>query len=259
MSTAPEPSKPRRSKDRQTIQSVARASQILLAVARSTNGLTATEVAATQGLTMPTAYHLLATLEDQQLLNKESGKRYVLGIAAADIANAPGLRARANPRHLRALRGLATETRETAYLTGWFRDEIRILATIEGSQAVRVAGLEVGYTGGVHARASGKVLLAFADEARRSMILDDYDYTRFTPLTVHDRAALDAQMVEIRETEIMFDRGEYQEDVRSVSMPIRENGQVVAALAVSAPAERYQRTEPEIVAAMRTAATAAGL
>jgi IclR family transcriptional regulator, acetate operon repressor len=56
-------------KQRQVIQSVARASRILLAVARSPHGLTATEVASIVGLSMPTAYHLLATLEEEKLLS----------------------------------------------------------------------------------------------------------------------------------------------------------------------------------------------
>ena len=190
-------------------------------------------------------------------MTKEPGKRYILGSGAAEIANAPGLRARVEPRHRQALRQLADVTRETAYLTGWFRGEIRILATVEGSQAVRVAGLEIGYTGDVHARASAKVLLAFAGEEQRSLILDNLDFTRFTPLTV-DRAGLETQMAEIRRTGIVYDRGEYREDVRSISAPIRSEGRVVAALAVLAPAGRYERTEPTLVSALLSAAEYAG-
>lgn len=257
MDAASAPNLVGRPKGRQSIQSVARASRILLTIARSPQGLTATEVAASIGLTLSTAYHLLATLEDEQLLSKEQGKRYSLGPGAVDIANAPGLRARAEPRHRRALGQLAETTRETAYLTGWFHGEIRILATVEGSQAVRVAGLEVGYTGDVHARASGKVLLAFADEARRSQVLNGHEYTQFTSLTVRDRASLETQVAEIRRTGIFYDRGEYQEDVRSVSAPIRSDGRVVAALAVLAPASRYTHAEPALVSALLSATTLA--
>ncbi|WP_325484448.1 IclR family transcriptional regulator [Microbacterium sp.] len=235
------------------IQSVQRASRILLAVAQADQGLTASEVAASMGLPVPTAYHLLATLEHERLLFKDAGKRYVLGAAVADIANAPGLRARIEPRHRQALAQLAHTTQETAYLTGWFRGEIRILATIEGSQAVRVAGLEVGRTGDVHARASAKVLLAFAEEEVRTSILDGLDFTRLTPVTVPDRAAFELQMAGIRQAGIVYDRGEFREDVRSVSAPIRSEGRVVAALAVLAPAGRYERTEPALVAALLSA------
>ncbi|MCU1614653.1 MAG: IclR family transcriptional regulator [Frankiales bacterium] len=240
-------------KRRQTIQSVARASRILLAIARSPQGLTATEVAALVDLTMPTTYHLLATLEDEGLLGKGAGKRYQLGSGAVDIANAPGLRPRVNPRHREALTQLADATQETAYLTGWFRGEIRILARVEGSLAVRVAGLEVGLTTDVHARASAKVLLAYADDDQRSSILDGYHYTRFTDVTVSDRQSFETQLAEIRRTGILYDRGEYRDDVRSLSAPIRHEGRVIAALAVTVPSVRYERTEPDVVAALLAA------
>lgn len=241
-------------KKRQTIQSVARASRILLTIARAPSGMTATDVADAVGLRISTTYHLLATLEEETLLRKAEGKRYMLGAGAVEITNSPSLRARVESRHRQALSQLAAVTRETAYLTGWFRGEIRILATVEGSQAVRVAGLEVGHTGDIHARASAKVLLAFADDERRSQLLDGHEFTRFTPVTVPDRATLDKQLAEIRRTGILYDRGEYREDVRSLSAPIWQDGRVVAALAILAPAERYQRTESELLEALRSAA-----
>lgn len=241
-------------KKRQTIQSVSRAARILLTIARSRSGMNATEVAEAVGLTISTTYHLLATLEDETLLRKTPGKRYTLGTGAAEITNSPSLQARVDPRHRQALSQLAAVTRETAYLTGWFRGEIRILATVEGSQAVRVAGLEVGHTGDVHARASAKVLLAFADAEVRSQVLDGQEFTRFTTMTVTDRNTLESQFDEIRRLGLHYDRGEYREDVRSLSVPIRQDGRVVAALAITAPAERYQRTEKELVEAILAAA-----
>lgn len=242
-------------KQRQLIQSVSRASSILLAVARSTNGLTASEVAKDIGLPLPTAYHLLATLENERLLSKERGKRYVLGAGAVDIANSQHLRARVEQRHGLALAQLAHATQETAYLTGWFRGEIRILAVVEGSQAVRVAGLEVGQVRDVHARASAKVLLAFASEQQRSRLLEHHEFTPLTPLTVRDRPSLEGQLADIRRTGIFYDHGEFHDDVRSMSAPILRGGEAVAALAVTAPINRYERTEPALVAALLSAAS----
>jgi len=61
-----------------------------------------------------------------------------------------------------ALRRLAERTGETAYVSGWMHDDVIVLSTVEGSQAVRVAGLHRGSQGGAHARASGKLLLSYA-------------------------------------------------------------------------------------------------
>lgn len=230
-------------KRRQVIQSVVRASRILLAVAETPDGLTASEIASQQDLAMPTAYHLLATLEEEELLYKEPGKRYTLGHRAVDLANSPNLRVRIDPQHRYALQELAESTHETAYLTAWFRGEIRILDMVEGSQAVRVAGLEVGLVDAVHARASAKVLLAYTDEDHRSQILEHHDFTRFTSLTVPDRASLATQLREIRRTGFFYDEGEYQEGVRVLSAPIQKDGKVVAAFAITVPASRYEETQ----------------
>jgi len=246
-----------RQQARQSIQSVARASRMLLAIANSREGLTATQLATDFGLTLSTAYHLLSTLEDEGLLAKSSDKRYLLGRAAVDIANSPGLRAGIDPQHRVGLRHLAEATSETAYLTGWFRGEIQILATVEGSQAVRVAGLQVGYSGSVHARASSKLLLAYAEDELRAAAIDECDFAPYTTRTLTDRGRLEEELQTIRQAGLAFDRGEYREGVRSASIPLHRDGTVVAALAVSAPAERFERAEPALIDALRSSAAIA--
>jgi DNA-binding IclR family transcriptional regulator len=226
-----------------TIRSVARASQILLAVARSERGLTATEVAERFELTLSTALHLLSTLADEELLVKVEGRRYEMGSAAAEIAGAPTLRPRSSREHRDALRRLATRTRETAFLTGWYRGSIRILATVEGAQAVRVAGLEVGFAGSAHARAGGKLLLAFADGELREIVLGRGELERHTANTLTDRALLEAEFRRIRDAGMALDREEFREGVVSISAPVRAGGHVVAALTVSLPAARFRETE----------------
>ncbi|WP_455834174.1 IclR family transcriptional regulator domain-containing protein [Pseudarthrobacter siccitolerans] len=71
----------------------------------------------------------------------------------------------------------------------------------------------------------------FADSERHAQILDNLDFTRFTPVPV-DHAGLEAQVAEIQRTGIVYDRGEHRKDVRCVSAPIRSEGRIVVALAV---------------------------
>ncbi|WP_104176463.1 IclR family transcriptional regulator [Cryobacterium sp. Y50] len=240
-----------------SIQSVARASRILLEVSHSYEGKTASQIASQFELTLSTAYHLLSTLAQEGLLVKTEGKRYQLGPAAVEIANSPVLRPRTPLAHRDALRRLAARTRETTFLTGWHRGNVQILATVEGAHAVRVVGLEVGFTQSVHARASGKLLLAHADETLLEIVLDGYEFVRHTPNTLLDRAALDADLDRVRSEGLGRDCEEYREGVYSVSAPIRVDGRVVAALTVSSPIERFLRTEREIVVALLETASEA--
>jgi IclR family acetate operon transcriptional repressor len=241
-----------------TIQSVQRASRIIRAVAAAPNGLAAQEVAVQFGLTLSTAYHLLSTLAEEGMLAKVAGRRYVLGWAAGEVANSVDRGLRPPASHLAALNHVAEETGETAYLTAWRLGSIRILATVEGAHAVRVAGLDVGFVGSIHARASGKLLLAYADPPDRESALSRCAFERHTPHTIVNRQALDEDLARIRVEGLGRDRQEFREGVYSVSAPIRHDGAVVAALALSAPVQRFLERESEIVAALRSAAEEAG-
>jgi IclR family transcriptional regulator, acetate operon repressor len=233
-----------------SIQSVERASRILLAVAAEPSGLAAQDVSTRFGLTLSTAYHLLSTLADEGWLVKVEGRRYLLGPSAGELANSVARGLRPPAAYLAALQRLAEATAETTFLTGWQLGQVRIMATVAGAQAVRVAGLEVGLTGNLHARASGKLLLAFADDGTREHLLAD-EFTRYTPHTIGSRAEFDTELDRIRAEGIGRDRQEFREGVYSVSAPIWRHAVVVAALAVSAPVQRFLDHEEAIISALR--------
>lgn len=236
-----------------TIQSVSRASRILVAVAGVSGGLTAQQVSDRLGLGLSTAYHLLSTLADEGMLAKVEGRRYTLGRVLGEIAATIVRELRPPARYLRALDQVAESTGETAYLTGWHVGTITILATVEGAHAVRVAGLETGFTESVHARASGKLLLAFAEPAARDALMGTHELTRYTPATITDAARFDDELSHIRAAGEAHDREEYREGVRTLARPILEHGTVTAALAVSAPAARFEAHEEAIRSALADA------
>ena len=93
---------------------------------------------------------------DEGLLAKDVHRRYVLGRDTAILAQAY-LRGKAVPESLlSALREIARRTEETAYLADWGENDIRVLASVEGSQIVRVAEVASGRYEFGHARANGK-------------------------------------------------------------------------------------------------------
>ena len=61
---------------------------LLRAVATSADGLQAKEVARQFGLSLPTAYHLLNTLDSEGMLFKDERRRYLIGPKASVIADA---------------------------------------------------------------------------------------------------------------------------------------------------------------------------
>lgn len=240
------------------IQSASRAVRILLAVAESDDGMHAKDVSVKFGLSLPTAYHLLNTLASEGVLVKDERRRYLIGPRASIIAEAFNKSNVVPERHLKALNLLAESTGETAYLSAWRRGEIVVLATVEGSQAVRVTGLTAGYSQNLHARASGKLLLAFSPEEDREATIKGLVMKRLTDATITSRTALRRELETIREEAIAFDRQEFHDGVECVSAPIWEGGSVVACLTVSTPAGRFVQQRDMIVRELLNAARTAG-
>ncbi len=224
--------------------------RILMAIASSDDGLSVKAVADQFELSRPTAYHLLNTLVHEGALLKDQRRRYTLGPAAAVIAEAHNRRNVISARHLQGLHALANASGETAYLSGWRNGAITVLATVEGSHAVRVAGLSTGYSDNVHARASGKLLLAFAPPAVREPLLERLVLRKVTEHTITSRAALRRELDYIAASGLSYDHQEFREGVECISAPIRDNGAVVACFTLACPKDRFVSTEPQLVDAL---------
>lgn len=232
------------------IQSVARASKVLLWVADQPHGATAKEIATAHGLALPTTYHLLNTLADQGMLAKDLHRRYILGQGAAILAQAH-LRGRAvSDSLLNGLRTLARRTVETAYLADWGENDIRVLASVEGRQMVRVAEVGSGSYAHGHARANGKVLLAFAPAEVREAYLRLHPLVPVTDKTICTPREFERELGQIRERGYAYDREEFAVGVSCVAAPLLLNGHLVAAMAVSVPTDRFDRNHAELTSTL---------
>lgn len=230
-----------------TIRSVARASRIIILLGEHPDGRTAKEVADELGLPLPTAYHLLGTLVAEGLAAKDSRRRYRLGPALGPIADA-FVRRFSPPEYLVGpLHWLADESGETAYIGSWRHDRIVVLATVEGANAVRVSGAHLGYVEAAHARASGKLLLAFAPEEVRTAYLALNPLVPVTERTIVDADAFERELVRVRKQGYAVDEEEFREGVACVAAPVVESGRAVAAYSLSAPAERFTRRRAELI------------
>jgi DNA-binding IclR family transcriptional regulator len=156
-----------------------------------------------------------------------------------------------------ALRRLAAETGESAYLSAWREDGIRALASVGGVRAVRVATPANGPYRSPHARATGKLLLAYADEARRASALGAGELEPVTPNTITDRARLAEHLEAIRRAGFAEDHEEFMEGVSCVAAPVLLGESLIAALTVSAPTQRFDRHRAELRNAVLRAARAA--
>jgi DNA-binding IclR family transcriptional regulator len=227
------------------IRSLARGCRLLLWLAERPEGATAKEIAFGSRLPLATTYHLLNTLVDCGLLEKGAQRRYVLGAGVATLARA---RLRGNPvpeGMLLALRELTRRTGAAAYLADWGEHEMRLLACAEGAQTVHFAELASGSIGDAHARASGKLLLAYAPELRAAY-LARHPLRRLTEATLCDLGALEDELARIRQQGFARDEQEWTAGVACVAAPLLREGRIVAAFGVAVTAERFARRRDEL-------------
>jgi IclR family transcriptional regulator, acetate operon repressor len=240
------------------IRSVARVCEILGHVASQPLGATAKEIAQTLELPLPTAYHLLGTLVSEGLLTKDSHRRYQLGPQLGVLSDAYARQFTPADHLVAPLYRLAATTGETAYVATWRNDRIGVLASVEGQNAVRVSGVHVGLVEAAHARASGKVLLAFAPEHVRHAYLLAYPLTRVTDHTIVDRDEFDRALEETRRNGFAVDQEEFREGVGCAAAPVLANGTIAAAYSLSAPAELFRRNRESLIQHLLEAAADAG-
>jgi IclR family transcriptional regulator, acetate operon repressor len=228
------------------IQSVARASQLLLWVASQEHGASVKEISESQGLGLPTTYHIINTLLDQGFLSRNGQRRYVLGESAAILAQAYLRTSHASERLIAGLRELAVRTHETVYLADWGDRDIRVRASVESSQVVRVGEVPSGTYEHGHARANGKVLLACASEEVRRDYLSRHPLVPLTPNTITNEVELAKELERIRRRGLAYDAEEYAMGVSCMAAPLLLNGEVIASYGISVPTERFKRTKKEL-------------
>jgi IclR family acetate operon transcriptional repressor len=240
------------------IASVTKAFFALSAIGDRPEGMSAKELADLMSAPLPTTYHLLHTLVAAGALTRMSSGNYRLGPRIGALADAYLEQGEPLERLEVPLRELAAETGETAYLSAWRHGEIEVVATAEGSHAVRVAQLQRGAFGQAHARASGKLLLALARDAAREQYLNNHPLDPLTANTIVDLALLKKEFDSIRERGYATDVEEFALDVSCIAAPIISAGRVIGAYTVSSPTDRFNRVGDELIEALLNACRVAG-
>ena len=188
---------------------------------------------------LPTTYHLLKTLVDLGALVKLEREGYRLGPAIGALSDS--YLEQGEPLRILepAVRDLAKITGETTYMSAWRSGKIEVVVTVSSSRPVRVAPLGHGSQSYAHARASGKVMLAFARPSLREEYLYNNPLEKITPLTIDNSEILEGELKEIVKRGYATDLEEYAPDVSCLSVPVLASGHLIAALTVSAPTIRF--------------------
>ncbi|WP_405780886.1 IclR family transcriptional regulator [Streptomyces sp. NBC_00859] len=206
------------------------------------------ELAEELGVPRSSMYALLQTLTDRGWVRTDAtGSLYGIGIRAlltgtSYLDTDPRVRA-AGPH----LDEASTTLGETVHMGRFDRGDVVYLATRESHEYLRTLS-RVGRRLPAHVGALGKALLAERDAAE----LPAGELERFTPNTLCDRAALDADLALVRERGHSVDREEGVTGIVGFGFVLRYDTPAVDAVSCSVPVARLTGDhERRIIATMR--------
>ncbi|MCU4161823.1 IclR family transcriptional regulator [Acidiphilium sp. AL] len=211
----------------------------LEAVAHAGRPLGILEFGALLNIPQPTAHRIVHMLIEEGLLAREPGtRRYGPGNRLAKMGISLLIASvRSAPRRaiLEELSKTLEETCNFGVLSG------NNLVYLDRVEAAWPFGLrfEPGSRVPLHCTSMGKLFLSFLPSEKRRRVLGKGPLYRYTPNTIIELPDLEQEFEKIRASGISTDNQEFLAGVVCVAVPIREpNGNVVAAIAVSAPAAR---------------------
>lgn len=186
------------------------------------------EVALALGLSRATAYQRLLTLVAAGWLEQDDVGRYRLSMLATKFAAAALEQANLGARAEPALSRLVSQVRETASLSILDRGLPCIVARVEAGGMLR-AEQKIGTYMELAGSASGRVLVAFADEAMRARLRDSGE-------------ALPAEetLREVRANGYAVSSGYTNSGVKAIAAPVYDiHGHCRATVSLLAPEFRF--------------------
>jgi len=219
------------------VQSVARAVDILRALAGAPRGLGVTEVADRLGVAKPTAYALLRTLEQGGLVGQDHvTTKYRLGPALLELGNAYLETHELRARSVVWADSLASRANEAVWVGVLSGDHVIVVHhAFRPEGAIQI--LEVGAAMPWHTCALGKAIVAHVAESERTALLAG-DLPVLTGETLTDPRMLAEQLDRVISVGYAIEAGEAAIGDAGIAAPVLDRDGVVGAIGLVGPVER---------------------
>ncbi len=225
----------------ESVRAVERALAVLACFNNQTPELTLTQISERIGINKSTVHRLLATLERNHFLERDSQTGiYRPGIRLLQLAHLAlennDLRRIADP-FLRQLCDLHRENVNLSFLDG---TDVVYLDVIESPQRVKLAAV-TGQRLPAFSTASGKAILAFLPEEIVQQLLAR-GIPQYTQRTLTSPSDLMEDFVRARERGFAISEQEFEDGINAIAAPIFNAGhQPIASVSVAGPAYRLSK------------------
>lgn len=219
---------------------------VIETLAEYSKGVGVSELARSVNLTKSNTFRLLQTLsvlgyvrQDKDKLYYATMKSWKIGQQIMEKLDLPRL-------SMKQMESLSNATGEAVYLAVLDGLSTLYIEKIESTKAIRTYTPKGG-NAPIHCVATGKVLLAFNYSTLREKIAENLE--SYTEKTITDIHTLDTEVEKIQQQQVAIDLGEYRSQVYSIAAPVfASNGEVIAAIGVSAPAVNIVEGDIETIA-----------
>ena len=217
--------------------------RILETLQGSGTGLQLKEIAQMTGINKSTAYRFLAHLENEGYLSREDTGAYIVGPKLVRLGSGMAYHATLRSVSRAVMQRLWTTTTETVNLAVISGMDILYLEVLESSHPFRLAS-QVGSRRPLYCTALGKAMMAFLNEREREAVMSSLHLEKLGPRTITSITRLKRELVKVRTQAFAVDDEEAGAGSRCVAAPIfDQSGNVAAAISVSGPTTRIDRTK----------------
>jgi DNA-binding IclR family transcriptional regulator len=238
-----------------TNKSVVKATVLLSELGRHRKGITVTELAQAVGMTRPTAFRLLLSLEQTGFVDRVDN-RYTLGWQMARLGRLADPHAGAVARIQPVMDEYAAKLNETiSFAMVRNATSYDVIAEASGSRYLNASHLYVGVVYPTHASATGKLLLAELSDDEIAATLPG-KLESYTPHTITDLNTLRQEVRQVRKQGYAVIDDELEEGLYAAACPVRDSaGALFGVLAVQGPTQRLKSERlPDTLDLLREAA-----
>lgn len=233
----------RKESQKPTIQVLERSFAVLDMLAAQPEPVSLKEISERTGLHPSTAHRILNDLTIGRFVDRPAAGSYRLGMRLLQLGNLVKARLDVREAALGPMRELHKVTHQPVNLSMRQGDEIvyieRTYSERSGMQVVRA----IGGHAPLHLTSVGKLFLAHDDAARVRAYATRTGLTGHTRNSITDLVRLERELAGVRATGVARDDEELELGVRCMAAGVFDDqGQLLAGLSVSAPADRLEES-----------------
>lgn len=222
------------------LQTLNRATAVLDCFTQERHELGVREIARMLNLSSSATGRILAAMKELGILSQNPDTRaYAMGARVLTWAGIYSASLDVRNRAIHVIEELHRSTRETISLYILEGEDRVCIERLESPQGVRIVN-RIGRRLPLYAGSAGKAMLAFLPADRQDAIINGKSLEPLTSKTITNPVELRRAIEMVRMQGYAVSFGEWIEDAAGVAAPIFDpSGQVVAAISISGPIQRF--------------------